>query len=167
MTQKELKNILKYCPKTGNFIWKITSSNRATKNKIAGCSNFAYTLIGYNKKIYRAHRLAFLYMKGYIPDLIDHKDRNGLNNKWSNLREANKSLNNVNSKLNKVNKSGYTGVSFKNDCKRKKPWRSVINANGKQISLGYFRTAKEASLAYNKASVKYYKEFANLNKGKI
>ena len=52
--------------------------------------------------IYRAHRLAFLYMKGYIPKLIDHKDRNGLNNKWNNLREANKSTNGADKSLRKV-----------------------------------------------------------------
>jgi hypothetical protein len=36
--------------------------------------------------------------------------------------------------------------------------------NGKNISLGYFETAEEASRAYVEAAVKYYGEFADIHR---
>ena len=56
--------------------------------------------------------------------------------------------------------SNFKGVSFD---KARKLWRANIHANGKQISLGRFKTEMAAALAYNKAATKYYGEYAWLN----
>lgn len=45
-----------------------------------------------------------------------------------------------------------------------KKWMSRIMVNNKRIYLGCFATAKEAALEYNKAAIKYHKEFARINK---
>jgi hypothetical protein len=35
--------------------------------------------------------------------------------------------------------------------------------NGKRLELGYFKTAREAAIAYNEAAKKHHGEFARLN----
>ena len=55
--------------------------------------------------------MAFLYVTGKLPEEdVDHKDANGLNNKWSNIRSVSRSINRRNSAKNTNNKSGVTGV---------------------------------------------------------
>jgi hypothetical protein len=73
--------------------------------------------------------------------MIDHIDRNKLNNKRKNLRKADKSLNALNCGLRTNNISGITGVSF---CSRLQKWRSKITINKKQIELGYFKDKEDA-----------------------
>jgi hypothetical protein len=90
--------------------------------------------------------------------LIDHIDGNRLNNRVSNLREANDSENQWNSLAQKNNKLGIKGVRLdkngKNYCAR-------ITHYGKEYGLGTYDTIEEASLAYQKASLKYHGEFGN------
>lgn len=62
-------------------------------------------------KSYLVHRMIFLLEYGFLPDLVDHKDRDKLNNLPSNLREADKSLNMLNTELRADNKSGCKGVN--------------------------------------------------------
>ena len=107
--------------------------------------------------VYAAHRLAFLYMKGYWPAEIDHKDRNGLNNRWLNLRECTHSQNQANSGLQKNNKLGIKGVCLRTNGK----YHAKIDFNRKRYHLGDFNTSKDASRAYIKAAKKYFGEFAS------
>ena len=92
--------------------------------------------------------------------LIDHKDRNPLNNCKSNLRLCTYSENNMNRVKQKNNRSGFTGVSW---YKRIKKWRARIMVGRKEISLGYFLNKGDACKAYNKAAIKHHGEFAALN----
>ena len=94
--------------------------------------------------------------------LIDHKDRNGLNNCRENLRICSGKGNQGNKKT--TNKySIYKGVTFCKDSKSQRPWKAGITKNHKSVHLGNFSTAKEAALAYNKAAAEYFGEFALLN----
>jgi hypothetical protein len=90
----------------------------------------------------------------------DHKDRNGLNNRRSNLRPATHSQNRANSKLYRNNTSGYRGVSFhaKQDA-----WHAKIVVEGRRIWLGAYLTAESAARAYNEAAREHFGEFASLN----
>lgn len=105
-------------------------------------------------KMLRMHRVI---MKNPIKKLVDHKDRNGLNNQRCNLRVCTKSTNAMNYERIK-SKTGYRGV-----CMTKNKWSSGIKVNYKRINLGVFLTPELAALAYNKAAIKYHKEFAILN----
>jgi hypothetical protein len=96
---------------------------------------------------------------------IDHINGNGLDNRKVNLRLATNQQNNANTSIRNDNTSGYKGVYYKKDREqRKKKWGAQININKKNISLGYFLTKEEAALAYNEAAIKYFGEFAYLNK---
>jgi hypothetical protein len=90
--------------------------------------------------------------------LIDHIDRNPLNNRKSNLRFANKSTNAMNTKLRSDNSSGIKGVSWN---KEKCLWETYINKNKKRIKLGYFKNTKDAALTRINAELEYFGEFAN------
>jgi len=71
----------------------------------------------------------------------------GTNNAWSNLREATRAQNAANTGLNRTNTTGFKGVS---PCKSGK-FRATIRVGGRQVWLGRFATAVEASAAYEKA----------------
>ena len=80
-------------------------------------SSAGYLIADLDRKKYLVHRLIWALHYDEVPDLIDHVDRDKLNNKIENLRASSKSDNNVNSGLRVDNKSGVTGVSY---CKRTK-----------------------------------------------
>lgn len=153
LTQKKLKELLKYDPETGVFIW---CNKKPTKSKnwpIAGCIEETCVRIQIDNKRYGAHQLAWLYTYGYIPVLIDHINRNCFDNSIKNLRIATSSQNAQNRPKCKVNTSGYKGVSFH---KRQNKWRVMIN-------LGSFDTVEEAALVYNRAAKYHFGDFAYLN----
>lgn len=164
MTQDYLKTILDYNPNTGIFVWKIITMNNAIGD-VAGSiidtvDGYRYMRISHNNKKYKSHRLAFLYMIGSIPERIDHKDRNSLNNKWDNLRESTATQNCQNSTIQKNNTSGYTGVHFQ---RKNKKWVARIVVDGKRKALGCFLLAKDAAITHNIAAKKYFGEYPNLN----
>jgi len=151
LSQDELKKLLHYDPETGIFT-RLTNCPRSNfkKGDIAGFAFEGYIIVNIIGKTYSAHRLAFLYMTGRFPKIdTDHIDTNGINNKWSNLREATKSENGQNLiKAKKNNLStGILGVYIRKDGFI----YSKIKINRKQHHLGYFNSVEEASAAYIKA----------------
>ena len=79
ITQSELKNILHYNQDTGVFTWIKNSIVAGTVEKKG------YIAIKINRKSYKAHRLAWLYIYGNFPkEQIDHlngiKNDNCINN---------------------------------------------------------------------------------------
>lgn len=100
--------------------------------------------------------------------IVDHMDRNGLNNQKSNLRFATCSQNAMNRQAAGMSK--YLGVHI---LKRRRKtvgnysWRSAIKVDGTYIFLGTFPFTfageKMAAMTYNMAAKKHYGEFAKLN----
>jgi len=144
LTQERLKEILHYNPKTGIFINKIQRSFSAKKGKTAGAiDGQGYIVIGINYKSYLAHRLAYLYCYGFLPENgLDHIDRIRHHNWISNLREASTQCNQRNYGNRKDNKSGVKGVSF-----YKNKWRANIKNNQKQHNLGVYKSFDNAVCA--------------------
>jgi hypothetical protein len=92
---------------------------------------------------------------------IDHINGEKLDNRKSNLRFCNNSQNLANRGKTKLNTSGYKGVS-KTYSTSPKQWRARIQHK----HIGRFYTKEEAALAYNKAAIKIYGEYAKLNEVK-
>jgi hypothetical protein len=146
ITAKQLRDLLAYNPDTGEFRWRIRPSKAVKANDLAGSpDNKGYCTIGIQGRIYKAHRLAWLYEHGKWPDgLIDHINGNKSDNRLCNLREVNNSGNAQNIRRpNRRNKSGFLGVIwFQNK------WRANITVNKKTIWLGDYSTPEEAHSAY-------------------
>jgi hypothetical protein len=92
--------------------------------------------------------------------LVDHKDRDGLNNQRYNLRMANKSQNNANRRARRNGSSKYLGVCWD---KREKKWRVQIKKNGIIKHVGMFSNEDDAALAYNEKAIVMHGDFARLN----
>ena len=97
-----------------------------------------------NIKIYM-HTLINKTPKG---KLTDHINRNKLDNRKSNLRSANFTLNINNSSLRYTNKSGHKGVWF---WEKRNKWLSSITVNYKKIYLGIFEDKKAAIMVRKEA----------------
>jgi len=143
ITQKRLKELLYYNPKTGFFLWK-KQRGPVKIGSIAGTHNEkGYIIICIDYKTYRAHRLAFLYMTGFLPEHgCDHKNGCSANNRWKNLRHATQGCNMQNRVLSSNNTSGIAGVSFQH-----KRWVARIEIAGKRFFLGCYHNKINAILA--------------------
>ena len=155
LTQDTLQDVLDYDPKTGEFRWLVKPSARVAVGQRAGSLDAkGYRVIGLANKVYKAHRLAWLYVYGEWPvSDLDFINRDPACIRIKNLRPATKSQNGGNAK---ARKDGLKGAHFH---KRSQRWQSSVNFNGKQFWLGYFDTEAEAHAAYCKAARKYYSEF--------
>lgn len=161
--QDYVKKAFSYDCSTGIAKWNYRDDrtpqwNGRYANTEIGCvAYFAgggpYRMCNIEGTTYLVHRLIWLWIHGYMPVQVDHKDCNGLNNKEHNLREATQSLNNANKK---VRAKGYH--------KHGRGYKARIKVNGQQIYLGIWDTEEEAQAIYNAAAVKYFGEFASCNR---
>lgn len=121
--------------KDGALYW------RGTEKPAGYHGEDGYIQVNIDKTLYLAHRLIFLMTYNTLPDLIDHIDRDTRNNNPSNLREASKKLNAINSGLPKNNKSGVKGVSWH---KAGQKWTAQIKNDGVKIHLGSYSLLVDA-----------------------
>jgi hypothetical protein len=94
--------------------------------------------------------------------LVDHVNRNGLDNRRANLRPATASQNARNrSKISsRKTVSRFKGIAA---CVGRRGWQARIRVDGKLRFLGYYYDEVEAAKAYDRAARKYHGEFAALN----
>lgn len=157
LTVDRLRSLLHYDPETGVFTWHETGMGR-NLSRVAGglVDRRAYVSISIDYRKYRAHRLAWFYVYGEWPAVIDHIDGNGLNNALSNLRPALRWQNSANSKRSKANVSGVKGVYWE---ARKARWCARIMVRGKYHYVGSFRDFEDAVKARKKAEIILLGEF--------
>lgn len=164
ITQDYLRSILDYDPETGIFRHKARTDRLGRKNnrdagKIAGSTNkpVGYIYICIDYQMWLSHRLAFIYVTGKCPKLVDHINGVRADNRWANLRPATIAQNTWNSKKRRDNTTGHRGVYWLPSIKL---WRATIQANRRIYNLGYFRTKEAAIAAYRRKAKTVYGDFA-------
>ena len=164
LTQQYLKECLDYNPETGVFTWKerpLHHFKRESNGKgwntryagnQAGCTDGkGYLTIAVDGKLHRAHRLAFLFMEGRMPDgEVDHLNHVRDDNRWVNLRETTASGNRVNQRLSSVSTCGHTGVYF---SRARRKWIAQIKRFGQVRYLGCFDEIEDAVAARKQAEL--------------
>lgn len=152
LTGTQLERLLFYDPETGVWTWTHHHSvSPRHRGQVAGHVRAdGYRRIRIGGVPYYTGRLAFLWMKGYWPEEVDHADRDPSNDKWSNLREANSSLNKFNRDYGDMRGVYASGNKW---------WAMV----GRAGYLGTFNTLEEASAARDVAAFAIAGPFAILN----
>lgn len=109
---------------------------------------------------YRGRRISYPIANailGLPPEvLVDHANRDALDNRKRNLRRASDSLNSVN--WLRTNKWGFRGVS-----QHARRWRASITVDGVRRRLGSYLTVRDAALAYDYEARRLHGIFAQLN----
>lgn len=156
LTAERLRDLISYDQESGIFVWK-------KSGKVAGyITNEGYRNISVDNRMYRAHRLAWLYVTGEWPiDQIDHINGSRDANWFANLREASALENGKNLKKPATNSSGFKGVSWH---KRSGKWQAVIASDRKTRHIGLFDTPEAARTAYCEAAVQLHGEFVCLDR---
>lgn len=142
MNEKKLKDELTYNENTGEFKWN-SSKSGIKKSRIAGYTDAqGYVIIEHNKKQYKAHRLAWLYVHGEWPEhQIDHINGKRDDNRIENLRDVSQAHNTKNRAISTRNKSGIIGVRW---IKKERNYQAYIMKNYKSYSLYYGKDFFEA-----------------------
>ncbi|MCO5738896.1 MULTISPECIES: HNH endonuclease signature motif containing protein [Stenotrophomonas maltophilia group] len=151
ISHARLLEVIRYEPETGAFIWKIATSRKtrvgsvmATRSKASRGGVYLQGRI--DGRIYRLHRLAWFYMTGSWPaNEIDHINGDSTDNRWTNLRDVPRAVNQQNVRSAKRNsKTGLLGVIPARGGK----FRAAIRVGQQFHHLGHFDTAEEAHAAY-------------------
>lgn len=144
LTQEYLKSILHYNQITGLFTWIVNKKNTKTKGRlVTSKANNGYIRVKIDYKSYSCHRLAWLYVHGEWPKVIDHINGIRDDNRLINLRNGTMFDNHQNRKEHR--EKTVKGYSY---IKRDKKWLSSIRLNKIQYHLGYSDTELEAKELY-------------------
>lgn len=100
-------------PARGTIHLRKPGRNRRVGELAGHVGHHGYRLITIRGRRYLRHRLIFLFSHGWCPEMLDHVDRDRLNDQISNLRPADRSQNQWNSGLYRNNSSGVMGVELR------------------------------------------------------
>src|SRR5882724_8906765 len=160
LTQEYLKSVFILDEETGWLFWRYDPKqpknwNTKYAGKPAGGPYVrGYLGVGICGTKYLAHRIIWIYLYGYIPIDVEHKDGNGYNNRPDNLREATVSQNIANADFG-INR----GIE-----KHGRKFRVTIWVRNERIRLGSFDTIEEAREAYKEGATQHFGEFAFCNR---
>lgn len=166
-----LRQLLRYEPETGKLFWLPRPVEMFAASGVGGAAGEAarwnacragreaFTTSdqdGYRTGLvlgrrYRAHRVIWAMQTGEWPaNEVDHADRNTANNRWVNLRAADRSDQEANKGLRSDNTSGFKGVSWSS---RAGKWAAQLKFRGVCYRLGHHVTAEAAAAQQREAGL--------------
>jgi len=126
------------------YLWE-DGKTRSLRRKVNGVSRLC------------THLIIFI-QTGKWPksgNVVDHRDGNGFNNKWTNLREATKQQNAFNKDSNGRWNNNNLGLEMGVTLTPLGKYRVRVN----KVQIGVFETISSANKAAKEARVKHYGEF--------
>ena len=154
--------------KVSNYCW--TGQNNSGRKALGGI----YFCARMSRKSANGHKMVMLQNfiweahNGPIPEgyRVDHINLKPYDNRYSNLRLADKSLNGFNCIKTRPSNTGIIGVmKIKDNAKYNAGrWRAYISFDGKRKELGYFRDEESAIIKRLKAELQYFGEIRPQNK---
>lgn len=163
-----LRSVFTFDAETGELRWRYRDDMSAQWNgryagKIAGnrdSKGTRYVWVSVNDILYAAHRIIWAVVTGAWPtNEIDHRDTDGKNNKFTNLREATRSQNLGNAKLSRANTSGFKWVSWN---KKRCLWMALMQINNAKIIVGFGHDPKQLHESCAVIAKQNRKEFARI-----
>lgn len=150
------RKLWSYDRATGIVRWRVRpnpNSRRRAGDRAGTVSiskGYARRQITWRGRIYKEHRLIWLLVTGEWPKRNpDHRNGDGCDNRWSNLRPASQSQNMMNQGVSARNVSGYKWVRTLRDYDRARPYQACVGG----VALGNFscpRRAHAVAAAYAK-----------------
>ena len=156
-SQSLLRERLLYLPEDGSLLWKVAPAQSSVANgdlfgsitHLTGSNGTRKYRMGRFQGVdYYAHRLIWMYVTGDDPAefLVDHINRDGLDNRFVNLRLVTRSENLQNQAGHARRESKYKGV-YKTKSRGKwngRWWGQVRRNNVLHTTKGSFATQEEA-----------------------
>jgi len=140
LTQKRLRQVLHYDPKTGIFTW--IKGDRA--GEVAGTrhDDRGSLKVSIDNERHLLHRLAWFWMAGFMPRAnVEHVDGDRSNNRWANLLEGQR----MQKPTHRAPRRDVTSVEGVWSVGGK--FVATIAADGIVLNLGDFATSEEARLS--------------------
>jgi hypothetical protein len=159
-------HLFTYDPRTGILRWKISRSNRIKVGQVAGSVQTnhkgkpyerRYLHVRVDGRCFFVHRIIYKMVTGRsVPKRkqIDHKNGDGTDNRWKNLRVASRSQNMGNRDRNQLRKRNLPkGIQWHG-----RDQLYVARFDGRNIK--YSKSLQVAVAARRAAALAYYGEFA-------
>jgi hypothetical protein len=137
------------------FIGKIDAKDYDIVSQYSWCISSGYFVSRIDNKIMGMHQLLFgLY--------CDHEDGDRLNNRAHNIRNATMQQNNMNVRNRRVGKSGYRGVTIRENGKYRAKLTQNIDDKRKAFMGPTRDNPEEAYIDYLKLAAKYQGRWASV-----
>ncbi|ARB11672.1 HNH endonuclease [Pectobacterium phage vB_PatM_CB7] len=157
----------RYDQRTGILYWKVKRPNGISAGDVAGRKDKkrGYIHIWLDGQLYLGHRVAWEMNNGPTLEgrVIDHLNHVPWDNRLPNLRMTTQLSNTRNNKRSSRNKSGVTGVMWR---EKEGKWLASITVDRKRIYLGRF-IDKDEAIRVRKEAEKLYGFHENHGKGEV
>lgn len=144
LTQERLRTLFDY-HEDGHFVRLVAVNQYNIGSPVYGTPfGRGYRCVRVDGELHLLHRLIFLWHHGWLPDEVDHDDRDRGNCRIGNLLPSTRPQNALNRGTDRRNRSGFLGVHWHRGHGK---FTADVTRAGARRCLGYFNTAAEAARA--------------------